>query len=197
MPTEEGCKDWPSAEVTAIDSATLFRDYSQFVASFLHRLGVRSADLEDMVQDVFMIAHRKGGYRPGVASPTTFLARLALEARCSSLRQNSRFRRAHDDAAARAILGAHPTTPEHAVSLLRAAQELQAALDTMRPETRAIFMLFELEGESCEAIAAAFGLKLGTIYSRLHSARVLFKEYLARMERASHKESALRARRPA
>lgn len=195
MPT--GCEELIEGGASAaIDSAALFRDYSQFVASFLYRLGVRRADLEDMVQDVFMTAHRKGGYRPGVASPTTFLARLALEARCSTLRQNNRFRRAHEDLAAHAMIGAHPSTPEHAVTVQQAMQDLQDALETMTPQTRAIFVLFELEGESCEAIAAAFGMKLGTVYSRLHSARAMFQAQIARVQRRATAEPRLRARTP-
>jgi RNA polymerase sigma-70 factor (ECF subfamily) len=58
----------------SIDSETLFNRYARFVASFLYRQGARGADIEDLVQDVFLTAHRKGGYRVGVASPTTFLA---------------------------------------------------------------------------------------------------------------------------
>jgi RNA polymerase sigma-70 factor (ECF subfamily) len=194
----EGCEELLEGGVSPpIDSAALFREYSQFVASFLYRLGVRRADLEDMVQDVFMTAHRRGGYRPGVASPTTFLARLALEARCSALRQNSRFRRAHEELAAHAIIGSHPSTPEQAIAVQQAVQDLQDALDTMPPRTRAIFVLFELEAESCEVIAAAFGMKIGTVYSRLHSARALFQAHVARVQRRSAAETRLRARTPA
>lgn len=162
-----------------IDSEVLFRSYAQFVASFLHRLGVRTADIEDAVQEVFLAAHRKGGYRPGTASPTTFLARLALDARRATLRRNLRFWKAHRDPCA----ATDEATPEHALSLQQTAARLQAALDELEPELRAIFLLFELEGESCHAIAEAFDLKLGTVYSRLHQARSKFEAYLARAER--------------
>lgn len=158
-------------------------DYARFVAAFLHRLGVHGAELEDIVQDVFMAAHHKGGYRPGAASPTTFLARLALDARRTTRRRNRRFWKAHSASLASALFDAHSPTPEHDLALQQAAQRCQASLDTLDPETRAIFLLFELEGESCEAIAAAFGLKLGTVYSRLHAARAEFHSQVARAER--------------
>lgn len=57
-----------------IDSATLFKRYARFVASFLYRLGARGGDLDDSVQEVFLAAHGRGGYRHGAASPMTFLA---------------------------------------------------------------------------------------------------------------------------
>jgi RNA polymerase sigma-70 factor (ECF subfamily) len=169
----------PPGPPEAIDSEVLFRSYAQFVASFLHRLGVRAADIEDAVQEVFLAAHRKGGYRPGTASPTTFLARLALDARRATVRRNLRFWKAHREPAA----ATEETTPEYALSLRQTAERLQAALEELEPELRAIFLLFELEGESCQAIAEAFDLKLGTVYSRLHHARSKFEAYVARAER--------------
>jgi RNA polymerase sigma-70 factor (ECF subfamily) len=162
-----------------IDSEALFRSYARFVASFLHRLGVRTADIEDAVQEVFLAAHRKGGYLPGSASPTTFLARLALDARRATVRRNLRFWKAHREPAA----STDESTPEHALSLQQTAERLQSALNELEPELRAIFLLFELEGESCQAIAEAFDLKLGTVYSRLHMARSKFEAHIARAER--------------
>ena len=177
----------PPEGCPSIDSETLFRSYGAFVASFLHRLGVRAADLDDAVQDVFMAAHRKGGYRSGAASPTTFLGRLALDARRSVRRRNLRFWKAHGESAASAVGGTDASGPEQALILRQTTDQLQAALEELEPEVRAVFLLFELEGESCKAIAAAFGLKLGTVYSRLHHARTTFQAYLAQAERREQK----------
>jgi RNA polymerase sigma-70 factor (ECF subfamily) len=163
-----------------IDSEALFRDYAGFVASFLHRLGARDADVEDLVQDVFMTAHRKGGYRPGAASPTTFLARIALEARLQTRRRNVRWQRAQSEGLSGATVGAAPATPESLLALQRAAQGMQRALDAMDPGVRAVFVLFELEGQSCEQIAAGLELKVGTVYSRLHGARKAFHAHVER-----------------
>jgi RNA polymerase sigma-70 factor (ECF subfamily) len=165
-----------------IDSETLFRDYAGFVASFLHRLGARDADLEDLVQDVFMTAHRKGGYRPGPASATTFLARIALEARLQSRRRNVRWQRAQAEGLSAETVGAAPATPEGVLAMQRAAQGMQRALEAMDPGARAVFVLFELEGQSCEQIAAGLELKLGTVYSRLHGARKAFHAHVARQQ---------------
>jgi RNA polymerase sigma-70 factor, ECF subfamily len=58
-------------------------------------------------------------------------------------------------------------------------RRLQTAFDGIEPGRRAVFVLFELEGESCESIAAGLELKLGTVYSRLHAARKEFRASLA------------------
>src|SRR5262249_31749926 len=62
----------------ALDAGTLFRRHGAFVAAFLLRLGIDRAELDDAVQEVFMTVHRRGGYRPGPARPTTWLAEIAL-----------------------------------------------------------------------------------------------------------------------
>jgi RNA polymerase sigma-70 factor (ECF subfamily) len=171
--------DDPTTE-PATDSETLFRQYAGFVASFLHRLGAREAEIDDLVQDVFLTAHRKGGYRPGAASATTFLAQLALEAKHGKRRRDSRWLAARSHDAARAAIGVAPADPSQALVAKRAAARMNRALSAMDPGHRAVFILFELHGESCEAIAAGLELKLGTVYSRLHAARRAFRAAAAR-----------------
>jgi RNA polymerase sigma-70 factor (ECF subfamily) len=170
-------------EAVSIDSETLFKLYASFVASFLYRQGARGADLDDLVQDVFLTAHRRGGYRPGPASPTTFLAHIALEANLKRRRGDGRWRTSHSDEATGAIVGRAPTDPAQALATKDAARRLQVLLESMDPPHRAVFILFELEGESCESIAAGLELPIGTVYSRLHSARRAFRERAARSER--------------
>ena len=61
-----------------IGAEALFRAHASFVAGFLVRLGVRPSDLDDLMQEVFVVAHRRGGFQPGPARPTTWLARIAI-----------------------------------------------------------------------------------------------------------------------
>jgi RNA polymerase sigma-70 factor (ECF subfamily) len=167
-------------EPAPTNSKALFRRYAVFVASFLHRLGARPDEIDDLVQDVFLTVHRKGGYRPGAASATTFLARIALEARHGKRRKDSRWRAARSSDAASAIVASHAIDPGQALVAKRAAQRLDSALTSMDPDHRAVFILFELHGESCESIAAGLDLKLGTVYSRLHAARRAFRAAAAK-----------------
>jgi RNA polymerase sigma-70 factor, ECF subfamily len=175
-------------EAAAIDSEALFRRYASFVASFLYRLGAHPAEIDDLVQDVFLTAHHRGGYRPGAASATTFLARLALEANLARRRRDNRWRAARSDEAARATVGAAPEDPGQALSSKRAAEQFDLAVQRMDPGHRVVFILFELHGESCESIAAGLGLKLGTVHSRLHAARRAFRTAVARGERRDGEE---------
>jgi RNA polymerase sigma-70 factor, ECF subfamily len=172
--------DLPAQPSASIDSETLFRLHARFVASFLYRLGVRGADVEDAVQEVFLTAHRRGGYRRGAASPTTFLAQLALEVNLARRRRASRARPIDAGDLAAATVGEAPADPTQALATKDAARRLQAALDAMDEGHRAVFVLFELEGESCESIAAGLKIPVGTVFSRLHAARRAFREHVAR-----------------
>lgn len=178
----------------AVDTEALFRQYAGSVASFLVRLGARREDLPDLVQDVFVTAHRKGGYLPGAASPMTFLARLAIDARRELHRRNGRWLRARNEPLA--VHGTGAPAPDQALSEHEAARELERILARMEPGARAVFVLFELDGESCESIAAGLDMKLGTVYSRLHAARKQFRKQLERSQN-SHVTVPMRAARQA
>jgi RNA polymerase sigma-70 factor (ECF subfamily) len=56
---------------------------------------------------------------------------------------------------------------------------LQAALQRLDPQLRAIFLLRELEGQSYREIARALDIAEGTVGSRLNRARRELKEHLA------------------
>lgn len=164
-----------------LDAATLFRDHAAFVANFAARLGVPRTELDDVVQDVFLVAHRRGGFTPGPARPTTWLAEIALRVVSSHRRRLRRSREEPDGdaiAAAEARRGSSPGEQAEANESLRRVQQ---ALDVLDEGKRAVFILFELEGESCEAIAAGLGIPIGTVYSRLHNARKQFMEAYARL----------------
>jgi RNA polymerase sigma-70 factor (ECF subfamily) len=157
-----------------IGTETLFRAHAAFVAGFLYRLGIPQADVDDLVQEVFLIAHRKGGYVPGAGQPRTWLGAIALRVARSGHRSRNRRRESGDDGLA--LFEAQGKDPAEALELRNSIERVQRALDTLDLEHRAAFVLYEIEGEACENIAAAFDVPIGTVYSRLHHARKRFLE---------------------
>lgn len=169
------------AHDTPIDAGTLFRRHADFVANFLARIGAPRPELEDIVQEVFTIAHRKGGYRPGAARPTTWLADIAMRV-TANRRRGQRRARVHADMTS-VQRAADPAAGVGEVAEHRQAlDDVQAALAAMDDDKRALFVLFELEGEPCDAIAAALGIPVGTVYSRIHAARKQFKKAFRRQQ---------------
>ena len=156
-----------------IGAEALYRQYAPFVASFLRHMGAAEADLDDLLQDVFVIAHRKGGYRPGPAAPRTWLASLAIRVVVDWRRARARRPRAQlePDAIMDEACG-----PAGLLEARRSLVRVQSALQALSVEHRAAFVLFELEGETCESISAMWSVPIGTVYSRLHNARRRFLE---------------------
>lgn len=166
-----------------LDADALYRAHAQFVARFLLRLGVSGEDVPDLVQEVFLVAHRRGGFTLGRAKPTTWLAEIAF--RVSSDKRKKARRRLEDaNAEVVALAPAVPATasPGQRAEARQALARVQEALDTLTPEKRAVFVLYELEGQACDAIATALDVPVGTVYSRLHSARREFAKAHAALE---------------
>ena len=186
----------PSSNSVGQDAAqsadALFRAHAGFVASFLRRVGTAGADVDDLVQEVFLVAHRKGGFVAGTGHPKSWLAAIALRVASTSRRSHSRRR---EDGGADLDVMSSPNADAARVLEARAAlRRVQQALDTLSLDDRATFVLYELEGLRCDAIAAAFEIPVGTAYSRLHNARKRFIEAHARLER---EDSAVVRLRPA
>lgn len=167
-------------------AAELFRAQAPFIARLLGRVGVAQADIDDAVQEVFLVAHRRGGFEEGVASERTWLAEIALRV-ASNLRRSKRRRPTlHDDA----VLGgveSRTGDPHASAETRERVERLAEALDALSEEARLVFVLIEIEGCSADEVAKARGIPVGTVYSRLHNAR--------KIVRASY-EQALSRRRP-
>jgi RNA polymerase sigma-70 factor (ECF subfamily) len=158
-----------------ISVTQLFREHAPAVANYLRRLGVSDADVDDVVQEVFVVAHRKDGYVEGPARPRTWLFAIAWRV-ASAHRRATRRRRER--------LPEHAPTdgrdPEQAAVANQRLHAVQRALDTLPDEHRGVFVMFELEGIPTLEIAEAMGVPIGTIHSRLHTARRRFLEAFER-----------------
>lgn len=160
-----------------LSTEELFRRFAPFVARFLFRLGVRSDGLDDVVQDVFLVVHRRGGYKSGPAKPTSYLATIATNAASAYRRRLNAQRVRSSDTEVEKLV----STNNGPVQVLEATERLrllQAALDRLEPDFRSTLILADIEGEPCASIAASMGVPTGTVYWRLHEARKRFQRAL-------------------
>jgi RNA polymerase sigma-70 factor (ECF subfamily) len=147
--------------------------HAGFVWASLHRLGVPESDRPDLLQEVFVVVHRRLDSFDGSSAMTTWLYGICLRVVLGWRRHRRRHPEvptAYPDADAR---DAGRTPEEHAVAA-QARATVARALEALDPEKRAVFVMFELEELSCVEIAAMIGVPVGTVYSRLHAARALF-----------------------
>jgi RNA polymerase sigma-70 factor (ECF subfamily) len=174
----------PADGAGVIGAEELFRAHAPFVARFLYRLGVRPDAIEDALQEVFLVVHRQGGYRPGAAKPTSYLGSLALHAATAD-RRRERARRARESDAPVDRVASSQSGPVELLEANDSLRLLQAALDRLEPDYRTTLILAEIEGESCQSIAAAMSVPVGTVYWRLHTARKKFQQALTLLDAQS------------
>jgi RNA polymerase sigma-70 factor (ECF subfamily) len=174
-PADAASAPYPVSGDEHLSSAELFRLHAPFVAKFILRMGAPRADLDDLMQEVFLIAHRNGGYQAGPAKPTTYLASIAFRL-VHTERRKRRVRAFVESDTDQVDAAAGAGNPEHSALERERLRRLQKALDTLDEDKRAVFVLAELQGESVVSIAAGLGIPVDTAYSRLRAARKLFRE---------------------
>jgi RNA polymerase sigma-70 factor (ECF subfamily) len=157
----------------------LYDAYFPFIWRSVLRLGVPAAHLDDVVQEIFLIVHRKLDGFEGRSTLKTWLYGIALR-----VARDHRIRLRHSGGAqvldveqVPAPPGARPDERAQNAEALRA---VIALLDGLDDDQREVFVLAELEELTAPEIAEALGLKLNTVYSRLRLARAAFAEAAAR-----------------
>ena len=80
--------------------------------------------------------------------------------------------------------------PEQSVAAREAKERLQQILDALKPDQRAVFVMFEIDEMSCESISNQTGIPLGTVFSRLRAARKSFERELKRWQAQEARRSA-------
>jgi RNA polymerase sigma-70 factor (ECF subfamily) len=157
-------------QTAQLSTEELFRRHAGFVARFLSRMGVPAQQLEDALQEVFLVVHRNGGYRPGIARPTSYLASIAIFAAAAQRRKRHADSKVLADTSAELLPSSSPD-PAQTLQVRQDLYRLQLALERLPDELRAALLLVDVEGESCVSVAAALGSPVGTIYWRVHQAR--------------------------
>jgi RNA polymerase sigma-70 factor (ECF subfamily) len=154
-----------------------------FVWSSLQRLGVPRADLEDALQEVFMVVHAKLATFDRTCRMSTWLFGICLRV-ASGQRRKAYRHREHAVSNLEETAGAVATPSAEAALLEREAlRNLESVLDTLELERRAVFVMFEIEGIGCPEIATLLGLPLGTVHSRLAAARSDFAKAALRLRK--------------
>lgn len=159
-----------------LEFSSVYDEHVDFVWSMTRRLGVSSSQLEDAVQDVFVVVHRQlPGFRAESSLKTWvggIVVRVAQEHRRKQKRNE--VEPLTGDNVPVATGGPHETA-EGAQAWAR----LERLLDTLELEQRTVFVLASLEEMSAPDIAEVLQVPLNTVYSRLRLARAKLQEALS------------------
>jgi RNA polymerase sigma-70 factor, ECF subfamily len=162
----------------------LYEEHFSFVWRSIRRLGVDPSAVEDAVQDVFFVAHRRLVDFEGRSSIKTWLFGIALRV-AGDHRRAARRKRSHgivpeDEADTSIVPDTRGPSPFESATRTEAVERLHAILGDLDEDKRAVFILAELEQMSAPEIAEAVGANLNTVYTRLRAARREFNEAIGR-----------------
>jgi RNA polymerase sigma-70 factor (ECF subfamily) len=150
----------------------LYARHASDVKRWARRLAGPSADLEDLLHDVFVIALGRRFTLGGEGSIKTWLFRITHNVvsrrRRRSIVRSLLFGRHQDEIAAAA---ASPSTPYEEIERRERHLRLYRALDALPDAYRTALILYEIEGLSGEEVAQLTGISLGTLWVRLHRGR--------------------------
>jgi RNA polymerase sigma-70 factor (ECF subfamily) len=159
----------------------VYEEHFRFVWRSLRRLGVPESDASDAAQDVFLVVHRRISEFEGRSKVTTWLYGICYRV-ARDRRRLAHVRRKVDDEDLIDQKADETADVAGEAERRQGLAILEALLDELPLDQRAVFTLFELEGMTGDAIAEALEIPVGTVYSRLRLAREQFRKSLGRMQ---------------
>ncbi|MGH7271315.1 MAG: RNA polymerase sigma factor [Polyangiaceae bacterium] len=153
-----------------------------FVWRSARRLGVAEGSLDDVAQETFIVVHRQLAHFERRSSLKTWLFGIVVNivrAHRRSMRARPTQPLADGTTGAAEIRDAAPQ-PHDVAARAEAARLVERILDALDEGKREVFVLAELEQMTAPDIAAALGLPVNSVYSRLRLARQEFAAAAAR-----------------
>jgi RNA polymerase sigma-70 factor (ECF subfamily) len=175
------------AEAVSFDPELLFdhlyESYEPMIERWVRRLVGPSAEVEDLVHDVFVVALRRRREFRGDAKVSTWLFRITQwVVRRRRFRQRLRqfldvLHRSH----AQAVVSPSPTPVEVLEERQRCAR-LYQALDRLPDKYRTVIVMCDIEGSSAEQVGQLLGLSANAVWVRVHRGRAMLLEQLGSHE---------------
>jgi RNA polymerase sigma-70 factor (ECF subfamily) len=170
-----------SSSLTTGDIMTMYRTHAAYVRRLLLRLGVGEADVDDLLQDVFVVALRRQSDFERRSTDRTWLCGIAVRlavahGRRRRVREFFRLSRAFVEEP----LADERENPVRLLEQAQARRDVQLILERLSPQKRAVLVLYEVEQLSGEEIAEIVGCPLKTVWSRLFYAR---RDFTAALQR--------------
>jgi RNA polymerase sigma-70 factor (ECF subfamily) len=181
------CQD---ADIVAFDE--IVARYKGRIYGYLYRMTGSAEDAEDITQEVFVRMYTNIGSFRAEASLSAWLFRIAGNLAVDAFRRakNRRTRvrsldgeiMAHaNDENANGVTCDVPDWSREPMTVLARTEsgaQIQAALEKLPPKLRSAVVLHDIEGLSYEDIAVVERIPLGTVKSRIFSARAALRKRL-------------------
>jgi RNA polymerase sigma-70 factor (ECF subfamily) len=163
---------------------SVYDAYSAFVWRSVCRLGIAPGSAEDVVQEIFLVVHRRLAQFEERTSMAAWLFAIVIRAvrdhRRTQRRKSPSQLPGAGDVDPDSLVDSRARNPLQAAEHHETVRTLYAVLDELNGERREVFVLAELEQLTAPEIAHALGVNLNTVYWRLRTARREFEKALAR-----------------
>ena len=167
-----------TAAPASVTATEMFREHGRYAFRLLRRLGVHEADVDDVLQEVFVVVHRKLSEFDPTRSRRAWVYGICVRL-AASHRRTRRNRRElpveqesepMDDAA----------TPLELVEARKKLAFLDSMLAELPDPKREVFVLHVIEELPMHEVAEALGCPLHTAYTRFYAAKKLFEAAVRR-----------------
>lgn len=155
----------------------LYRTHAGRLYSLAWRMVGNPVDAEDLLQEIFLAAHRKLDSFRGESALSTWLYRLATNLCLDHLRSKAT-RTSHLTDALDDEPGLADVSSRSLADRALTRMDLERALAQLPPGCRAAFVLHDVEGLEHKEIAEALGIAEGTSKSQVHKARLKLRALL-------------------
>lgn len=150
----------------------------------LYRFALRSCggerDAEDALQDGLLAAWRGAATFRRDSAVRTWLFQVLVHACRRRQRRRSGEPSRHDPVEQAGEIPGPESHPDERLAARQVGEAIDAALAAMPEEAREVLVLRDVDGLSGDETAAALGLSLAAMKSRLHRARLELKERVER-----------------
>jgi RNA polymerase sigma-70 factor (ECF subfamily) len=165
-----------AADGDAASFEALVARHGDALYRFATRICRNSGDADDALQDGLLAAWRGASTYRGDASARTWLYQVVVHACRRRGRRRAGEPEAHEDIAGAAALAGNESRSDDRAGARQVAAAMERALASMSEEAREVLLLRDVEGLSGDETAAALGIALAAMKSRLHRARLELKE---------------------
>lgn len=165
----------------------IYESHFDFVWRTARRLGASESQVDDVVQEVFLVVQRRLPSFEGRSELKTWLFGITRRVVYATVRRRGKQREIGlgEDSD---IPDAHAPSAETQLATHEDTRLLYSLLDELDEDKREVFVLSELEEMSGPEIAEALELQLSNVYARVRTARLAFdaalKRYRAREARS-------------
>lgn len=159
----------------------LFDRFHRDVFRFVARLARGDSLVDDFVQTTFLEAHRAAPRFRGDAAVKTWLFGIAA----NLVRQHARteHRRARARVALATVPAAPPASPADAITIEQRRRWLAAAIESLTPALREVYVLCVIEELPGKEAAAALGIREASLWRRLTDARAALRTAVLEQQR--------------